>query len=150
MPTLGSPWHSKGKRLPVVVCTFREKRLESFALRWAARKPPVGKGNASILDSRVRQRPRSCLTILSVTSSERRLARLQRASKNTMAGETARVSFPSYLQRSSSPTHRWVRHNDYEQALVDDCYSQLLPRWMKNCREAKRTSKTTAGPCWKA
>jgi len=48
---------------------------------------------------------------------------------NTVAGEMAKVSFPVYLQQNSSSTHRWVRHNDYELALVNDCYSQLLPKW---------------------
>jgi glyoxylase-like metal-dependent hydrolase (beta-lactamase superfamily II) len=65
--------------------------------------------------------------------------------KNTMAGQTARVSFPSYLQLSSSPTHRWVRHNDYEQALVDDCYSQLLPRWNEKLQGSKAYLKDN---CW--
>ncbi|SRR5579883_203945 len=43
---------AKRKRLPVVVCRFREERLEPLPLRTARVKPPAGKGNASILDSR--------------------------------------------------------------------------------------------------
>jgi len=41
---------AKGKRLPIVVCTFCGIRLEPLPLRSAAAKPPVGKGNARILD----------------------------------------------------------------------------------------------------
>ena len=49
--------------------------------------------------------------------------------KNTVTAAMTRVTFPDYLRQSSSPKHRWDRHNDYELALVDDCYSQLLPKW---------------------
>jgi Protein of unknown function (DUF429) len=41
---------AKKKRLPVVVCRFRGGSLEPLPLRMAAAKPPVGKGNARILD----------------------------------------------------------------------------------------------------
>lgn len=40
---------AKNKRLPVVVCTLRDARLEPLPLRKANAKPPLGKGNALIL-----------------------------------------------------------------------------------------------------
>ena len=43
---------AKRKRLPVVACRFREGQLEPLPLRTARVKPPAGRGNASILDSR--------------------------------------------------------------------------------------------------
>lgn len=44
---------AKKKRLPVVVCTFQDGRLEPFPLRRAAAKPPRGHGNACILDKEI-------------------------------------------------------------------------------------------------
>jgi len=64
---------------------------------------------------------------------------------NTVTGQMAKVSFPAYLQQNSSSTHRWVRHNDYEQALVNDCYSQLLPRWGPQLRGSEAYLKDN---CW--
>jgi glyoxylase-like metal-dependent hydrolase (beta-lactamase superfamily II) len=56
--------------------------------------------------------------------------------KSTVIGEMGKLSFPNYLRQNSSPKHRWGRHNDYEFALVDTCYSQLLPRWNSRLRGA--------------
>jgi hypothetical protein len=41
---------AKRKRLPIVVSTLRESRLEPLPLRCASEKPPVGKGNEATLD----------------------------------------------------------------------------------------------------
>src|SRR5271157_932527 len=41
---------AKNKRLPVVVCTLRDTRLEPLPLRRASTKAPVGRGNVHILD----------------------------------------------------------------------------------------------------
>src|SRR5579862_8035912 len=40
---------AKNKRLPLVVCVRRQARLKPLPLRSAAAKPPVGQGNARIL-----------------------------------------------------------------------------------------------------
>jgi glyoxylase-like metal-dependent hydrolase (beta-lactamase superfamily II) len=56
--------------------------------------------------------------------------------KNTVMGEMAKLSFPNYLRQNSSPKHRWGRHNDYELALVETCYTQLLARWNSRLRGA--------------
>ena len=65
--------------------------------------------------------------------------------KETVSAEMARLSFPAYLRQNSSPRHRWDRHNDYEQALVDECYSQLLPRSNSRLSGAETYLKDN---CW--
>lgn len=49
--------------------------------------------------------------------------------KNTVLSEIEKVSFPMFLHENPSPMHRWDRHNDYEQGMVERCYSHLLPKW---------------------
>ena len=49
--------------------------------------------------------------------------------KATVMEESAKLDFPSYLHANASPKHRWDRHNDYEQAIVDQCYAELFPKW---------------------
>lgn len=44
---------AKTKRLPVVVCVSQDSRLEPLPLRRAASRPPIGGGNAQILDAGV-------------------------------------------------------------------------------------------------
>src|SRR5436305_1703745 len=44
---------AKNKRLPVVICTLNTGCLEPLPLRSASVKPPVGEGNAHILDDDV-------------------------------------------------------------------------------------------------
>lgn len=65
--------------------------------------------------------------------------------KNSVEAEIARLSFPLFLHQSPSTRHRWDRHNDYEQALVERCYSQLLPRWSSRLRGAETYLKDN---CW--
>jgi len=49
--------------------------------------------------------------------------------KQTVVDESTKLDFPSYLRANASPKHRWDRHNDYEQTIVDHCYAQLFPKW---------------------
>jgi len=49
--------------------------------------------------------------------------------KQTVVDESAKLDFPSYLRANASPKHRWDRHNDYEQAIVEKCYAELSPKW---------------------
>jgi glyoxylase-like metal-dependent hydrolase (beta-lactamase superfamily II) len=49
--------------------------------------------------------------------------------KRTVIDETVKLDFPNYLRTNPSSKHRWGRHNDYEQAIVDQCYSKLFPKW---------------------
>jgi hypothetical protein len=44
---------AKKKRLPVAVCTIRGTSVEPLPLRTALVKPPVGSGNARILEHKV-------------------------------------------------------------------------------------------------
>jgi hypothetical protein len=44
---------AKNKRLPIVVCALRNARLEPLLLRRAHARPPMGKGNALILNQEV-------------------------------------------------------------------------------------------------
>ena len=65
--------------------------------------------------------------------------------KNTVETGIAGVSFPLFLRQTTSTKHRWDRHNDYEQAIVDSCYAQLLPRWAPRLRGAETYLKDN---CW--
>lgn len=65
--------------------------------------------------------------------------------KKTVEAETAGLSFPVFLHESTRTRHRWDRHNDYEQALVERCYSQLLPRWSSRLSGAETYLKDN---CW--
>jgi len=40
----------------------------------------------------------------------------------------AELPFPAYL-KTVPAGNRWFQHDDYESALIDRCYAQLLPRW---------------------
>ena len=65
--------------------------------------------------------------------------------KDTVIGEMAKLQFPDYLRRNASPKHRWDQHNDYELALVDQCYRQLLPKWNSRLRGSDTYLKDN---CW--
>ncbi|MBV9182806.1 MAG: MBL fold metallo-hydrolase [Acidobacteria bacterium] len=65
--------------------------------------------------------------------------------KNTVSTEMTQLIFPDYLRQSSSQKHRWDRHNDYELALVNHCYSQLFPRWSSRLRGTETYLKDN---CW--
>lgn len=65
--------------------------------------------------------------------------------KNSVETEIAGLSFPVFLRQNTSTKHRWDRHNDYEQALVERCYAQLLPRWGSRLRGAETYLKDN---CW--
>lgn len=65
--------------------------------------------------------------------------------KNTVAGEVVRLPFPSYLRQDAGTKHRWERHNDYEIALVDECYRRLLPRWNSKLRGSESYLRDN---CW--
>lgn len=65
--------------------------------------------------------------------------------KNTVAGEMVRLPFPSYLRQDAGTKHRWERHNDYEIALVDECYRRLLPRWNSKLRGSESYLRDN---CW--
>lgn len=49
--------------------------------------------------------------------------------QTTVAQAMKKLDFLTYLRTTSSQKHPWDRHNDYEQALVEQCYSQLYPKW---------------------
>jgi glyoxylase-like metal-dependent hydrolase (beta-lactamase superfamily II) len=49
--------------------------------------------------------------------------------KATLVDATQKLDFPSYLRGESSMKHRWDRHNDYEQVLVQRCYETLEPKY---------------------
>lgn len=55
------------------------------------------------------------------------------------------TTFPAYLRQTPSPKHRWDRHNDYEQAMVDSCYAQLYPKWNKRLSGSETYLKDN---CW--
>ena len=52
------------------------------------------------------------------------------------------------LTRRQTPSarHRWDRHNDYEQVLVDRCYAPLLPKWGSRLRGTETYLKDN---CWR-
>jgi len=49
--------------------------------------------------------------------------------KDAMVEESTRLDFPAYLRANVRKKHRWDRHNDYEQAIVDQCYTRLFSKW---------------------
>ena len=49
--------------------------------------------------------------------------------KATLVDATQKLDFPSYLRGEASMKHRWDRHNDYEQVLVQRCYETLEPKY---------------------
>lgn len=49
--------------------------------------------------------------------------------KTLVSEALQKLDFPSYMRANPSSKHGWVRHNDYEQALVEQCYVQLFPKW---------------------
>jgi glyoxylase-like metal-dependent hydrolase (beta-lactamase superfamily II) len=65
--------------------------------------------------------------------------------QNTVATEVAQLPFPLYLKQVSSPDHRWDRHNDYELAVVDACYSKLIPKWSTRLEGSETYLKDN---CW--
>jgi len=65
---------SKKKRLPIVICVRRGDVLEPLPLRTAKARPPVGEGNARILDrSTVGRFARATVEYLSSIQSEHRV-----------------------------------------------------------------------------
>jgi len=65
--------------------------------------------------------------------------------KDTVISEMTKLQFPDYLRQNPNPKHRWDRHNDYELAVVDRCYGQLLPKWNSRLRGAETYLKDN---CW--
>jgi hypothetical protein len=65
--------------------------------------------------------------------------------KSTVADAMQKLDFPSYLRATASTKHRWDRHNDYEKALVDQCYAQLFPKWSARLAGA---DTYLADNCW--
>lgn len=65
--------------------------------------------------------------------------------KNTVAGEMVKLPFPSYLRQNAGTKHRWERHNDYEIALVDECYRRFLPGWNSKLRGSESYLRDN---CW--
>jgi glyoxylase-like metal-dependent hydrolase (beta-lactamase superfamily II) len=65
--------------------------------------------------------------------------------KATVSNELQRLDFPAYLRAASSTKHRWDRHNDYEQTVVEHCYSQLLPKWNQKLAGTETYLKDN---CW--
>lgn len=63
----------------------------------------------------------------------------------TVTDEMSKLPFPSYLRQSASPKHRWERHNDYEQAIVENCYAKLYPKWNKRLSGSETYLKDN---CW--
>lgn len=65
--------------------------------------------------------------------------------KETVTRQLTGTTFPVYLLQTQSPRHRWDRHNDYEQAIVDRCYVQLYPKWNKRLSGSDTYLKDN---CW--
>jgi glyoxylase-like metal-dependent hydrolase (beta-lactamase superfamily II) len=65
--------------------------------------------------------------------------------QNTVTAEVKKLAFPVYLKQISSSKHRWERHNDYELALVDNCYDQLFQKWNSRLRGGNSYLKDN---CW--
>jgi glyoxylase-like metal-dependent hydrolase (beta-lactamase superfamily II) len=65
--------------------------------------------------------------------------------RNTMIAQMAKLQFPDYLRQNASSKHRWDRHNDYELALVEQCYRQLFPKWNARLRGSETYLKDD---CW--
>jgi glyoxylase-like metal-dependent hydrolase (beta-lactamase superfamily II) len=65
--------------------------------------------------------------------------------KDAVVDETTKLDFPGYLRTSASPKHRWDRHNDYEQAIVKQCYARLYPKWSQ---KLLGTETYLSDNCW--
>jgi hypothetical protein len=65
--------------------------------------------------------------------------------KATVADSMQRLPFPSYLSTEASAKHRWDRHNDYEQVLVQRCYDTLAPKYRS---QLAGTDTYLKDDCW--
>jgi hypothetical protein len=65
--------------------------------------------------------------------------------RSTVAEAVRRLDFPTYVRAEASSKHRWDRHNDYEQALVQRCYETLLPKYRE---QLAGTETYLRDNCW--
>ncbi len=60
----------------------------------------------------------------------------------TVSGQLlAQLPFPAYL-KTVPAGNRWFQHDDYESALIEQCYTQLLPRWKERLLGLERSLKS--------
>ena len=57
------------------------------------------------------------------------------------AEEMAALPYPSFL-KSAGPGNRWFQHDDYENVLIDRCYTRILPRWKDRLAGLERSLKS--------
>ena len=64
--------------------------------------------------------------------------------KGTSEAALARTPFPAYLaaHRAEAARSSWFAHDDYENELIERCYSELLPKWSTRLKGAERSLKS--------
>ncbi|WP_394831188.1 MBL fold metallo-hydrolase [Pendulispora rubella] len=65
--------------------------------------------------------------------------------RSVVGASMARRTFPDYLKSAPSIKTSWERHNDYELALVDDCYAEMFPKWSPRLAGSESYLKDN---CW--
>jgi len=65
--------------------------------------------------------------------------------KAVVLAETGSLNFPAYLKANANAKHRWDRHNDYEQEIVNRCYRTLYPKWNTRLRGTETYLRDN---CW--
>ena len=65
--------------------------------------------------------------------------------KAVVLAETRSLNFPAYLRANANAKHRWDRHNDYEQEVVNRCYRELYPKWNTRLRGTETYLRDN---CW--
>jgi glyoxylase-like metal-dependent hydrolase (beta-lactamase superfamily II) len=65
---------------------------------------------------------------------------LKRASEAALTG----TPFPAYLaaHRVEAARSSWFAHDDYEDDLIERCYSELLPKWSSRLQGAERSLRS--------
>src|SRR5262249_3863450 len=70
---------------------------------------------------------------------------IRQRAEGDRSGRNAEIRLRPLSAHHPSTKHRWEHHNDYEQAVVERCYTKLFPKWRTRLAGADAYLKDN---CW--